>query len=150
SSTSTTLKEVCQRERVSLFMVLLAVFQTVLHCYTGQNDFLVWTPVANRTRKELEGLIGYFLNLLPLRATVQDDASFRGVLLRARETTLSALANQDVPFEKLIDVLQPQRIQRQPLFQVLFVLHNVPLPNAEVSGLTIRDFEIDSGTANFE
>jgi acyl carrier protein/serine acetyltransferase len=144
------LKELCQRERVSLFMVLLAVVQTLLHCYTGQEDLLIWTPVANRTRKEWEGLIGYFLNVLALRGKVQENASFREILIRARETTLGALANQDVPFEKLIRVLQPERSPGRPLFQVLFALQNVPFPNAEVSGIRIQDFEIDSGTANFE
>jgi acyl carrier protein/serine acetyltransferase len=145
------LKGLCQRERVSLFMVLLAVLQTLLHCYCVQEDFLIWTPVANRTRKELEALIGYFLNMLALRGRVQENLSFRELLLRARETTLGALANQDVPLEKLIDVLQPKKHSHsQPLFQVLFVLQNVPLPNVEVSGIRVRSFEIDSATANFE
>jgi acyl carrier protein/serine acetyltransferase len=145
------LKGLCQRERVSLFMVLLAVLQTLLHCYCVQEDFLIWTPVANRTRKELEALIGYFLNMLALRGRVQENLSFRELLLRARETTLGALANQEVPLEKLIDVLQPKkRTHSQPLFQVLFVLQNVPLPNVEVSGIRVRSFEIDSATANFE
>ena len=145
------LKGLCQREGVSLFMVLLAVLQTLLHCRSVQDDFLIWTPVANRTRKELEALIGYFLNMLALRGRVQQNLSFRELLLRARETTLGALANQDVPLEKLIDVLQPKkRTHSQPLFQVLFVLQNVPLPNVEVSGIRVRSFEIDSATANFE
>jgi thioesterase domain-containing protein/acyl carrier protein len=150
SATTAALKGLCQRERVSLFMTLLAVLQTVLYGYTGHEDFLVWTPVANRTRKELEGMIGYFLNMLVLRGRVSNDDSFRELLRRARATTLGALANQDVPLEKLIEVLQPERVQGYPLFQVLFVHHNVPMPDVEMAGIRVSEFEIDSGAANFE
>ena len=144
------LKDLCQRERVSLFMALLAVVQVLLSRYTGQEDVLVWTPVANRMRKELEDMIGYFLNMLVLRGRLSGDLPFRELLRRARATTLGALAHQDLPLEKLIDVLRPERNQSYPLFQVLFVLQNVPMPNVEMAGLNARQFEVDSGTANFD
>jgi thioesterase domain-containing protein/acyl carrier protein len=149
-TTTAALKDLCRREHVSPFMSLLAVLQVLLHRYTGQDDILVWTPAANRTKKELEGMIGYFLNLLALRGMFSKDATFREILRRARETTLGGLANQDVPLEKLIDVLQPRRSVRQPLFQVLFAFHNVPMPVVDMAGIRLHEFEIDIGKANFE
>src|SRR5262249_53677355 len=125
-------------------------FQTLLHRYTDEDDILIWTPVANRPRKELEGMIGYFLNMLVLRGELSGDPTFIELLRRTRETTLGALDHQDLPLEKLIDALRPERDQSYPLFQVLFVLQNVPMPKVEVSGLRVTEFEIDSGTTNFD
>src|SRR5262249_46349747 len=111
------LKDLAQRERVTLFMALLTVVQIVLHRYTGQDDILIGAPVANRNRKELEDLIGYFLNTLVLRVKISGDPTFRELLVLSRSTTLDALANQDLPLEKLIDTLQPERNQSySPLF----------------------------------
>jgi amino acid adenylation domain-containing protein len=145
------LKNLCQREGVTVFMALLAVLQALLNRYTGQEDILVGTPVANRTRKELEGLIGYFLNTLVLRADLSGDPTFRELLRRIRETTLAALGHQDLPLEKLIDALQPERSQSYtPLFQVFFVLQNTPMPDLDLGGLVVSPFEVDNGTAKFD
>ncbi len=150
-ATTASLKSLSQREGGTLFIALLAVLHALLKRYTGQEDLLVGTPVANRTRKELEELIGYFLNTLVLRANLSGDPSFRELLRREREAVLGALAHQDLPLEKLIDELQPERNQSYtPLFQVMFVLQNTPLPDLEMPGLTLRPFEIDNGTAKFD
>src|SRR5438876_11233816 len=145
------LKALCQQEGVTLFIALLAVVQALLKRYTGQEDILVGTPVANRTRKELEDMIGYFLNTLVLRGDLSGDPTFRELLRRAKETVLGALGHQDLPLEKLIDALQPERNQSYtPLFQVLFVLQNTPIPDLQLPVLVVHPFEIDNRTAKFE
>jgi amino acid adenylation domain-containing protein len=145
------LKNLGQREGVTLFTALLAVLQALLKRYTGQEHILVGTPVANRPRTELEGLIGCFLNTVVLRGNLSGDPTFRDVLRQGRETVLEALAHQDVPLEKLIDVLRPERNQSySPLFQVLLVLQNTPMPEVEMGGLTLRPFEVANGTAKFD
>ena len=145
------LKNLCQLEGVTLFTALLAVLQVLLKRYTGQEDILVGTPVANRPRTELEGLIGCFLNTVVLRGNLSGDPTFRDMLRQGREKVLEALAHQDVPLEKLIDVLRPERNQSySPLFQVLLVLQNTPMPEVELGGLTMRPFEVDNGTAKFD
>jgi len=133
--TTEELKDLCRNERVTLFMALLAVLQILLNRYTGQEDILVGTPVAGRNRKELENLIGYFLNTLVLRSKISGDPTFRDVLQVARGTTLEALAHQDLPLEKLIDALGLERNQSYtPLFQVLLVLQNTPMPDLKLGG----------------
>ena len=110
-----------QREQVTLFMLLLAAFQILLVQYSGQQDIAVGTPIANRTHDELEGLIGFFVNTLVLRTQVRDELSFVQVLEQVRELALGAYAHQDVPFEQLVEMLQPERdLSRSPLFQVMF------------------------------
>ncbi|HEX8351420.1 MAG TPA: condensation domain-containing protein, partial [Pyrinomonadaceae bacterium] len=140
-----------QREGVTLFMTLLASFQTLLHVYTSQDDFLLGADVANRNRVETEGLIGFFVNMLVLRADLTGDPSFRDLLRRVRETTLDAYAHQDVPFEKLVEELQPERdLSRNPLFQVVFVLQNTPMPALELPGLTLEPVELHNPVAKFD
>jgi amino acid adenylation domain-containing protein len=145
------LKALCQREGCTLYMALLAAFQTLLHRYSGQEDVCVGSPVAGRTRPELEGLIGFFVNTLVLRGDLSGDPTFRELLGRAREVCLGAYAHQDLPFELLVEALQPQRdLSRTPLFQVMFILQNTPLPSLDLPGLSLSPLEADSGTAKFD
>jgi hypothetical protein len=111
----------------TLFMVLLAAFKVLLYRYTGQSDLVVGTPMANRTRTELEGLIGFFINMLVLRTDLSGNPSFRDVLRRVKEVTLSAYDHAEVPFERIVEELQPDRsVSSNPIFQVAFALQNAP------------------------
>lgn len=137
-----------QREGVTLFMVVLAAFQTLLYRYTGQEDILVGSPIANRNRSEIEKLIGCFVNTLVLRTDLSGNPTFRDLLKRVQQVTLGAYAHEDLPFEKLVEEVQPERnMGHTPLFQVLFGLQNDPTTAVEMAGLTIHFQEIDSRTA---
>ncbi len=140
------------RERgATLFMVLLAAFQAFLHRTTGQADLLVGSPVANRTRVEIEKLIGMFFNLLAFRADLAGDPAFSTLLARVREAALAAYLHQELPFEKLLEELQPERhLSRTPLFQVTLVLQNAPRIAVELPGLTLSPLDIGSPGANFD
>src|SRR5207245_2245107 len=117
------LVELSQQESATLFMTMLAAFQTLLSRYSAQEDIAVGTPVANRNRAELEGLIGFFVNTLVIRTDLSANPSFRELLSRVRELALEAYVNQDLPFERLVHELQPERdMGRNPLFQVNFQL----------------------------
>jgi amino acid adenylation domain-containing protein len=145
------LKMLSQRHGVTLFMTLLAAFQTLLHRYTGQDDIVVGTLIAHRNRAEFEGLIGYFVNILVLRTKLAGDPSFRTVLARVRDVTLGAYEHQDLPYEKLLEELNPPRdLSRNPLFQVLCVLHNTPQQAWELPGTTVQSLDTDPGTARFD
>ncbi len=148
---SQTFKMLCQREGVTLFMALLAAFQTWLSRYARQKDICVGTPIANRQRAEVENLIGFFVNTLVVRADLSGDPSFRELLQRVRETTLDAYAHQDVPFEMLVDALQPKRdMSHTPLFQVMFVLQNAQGDLPQMPDLTMSPLEIESGLSMFD
>jgi amino acid adenylation domain-containing protein len=150
-SLTVALRALSRREGVTLFMTLLAALQTLLHRITGQEDLLVGSPIANRSRTEIEGLIGSFANTLVLRTDLSGDPTFRALLRRVREVTLGAYAHPDLPFEKLVEEVNPPRdLSRSPLFQVMFVFQNAPLPSLELPGLVVTPIELDSGTANFE
>jgi amino acid adenylation domain-containing protein len=145
------LKALSNREGATLFMTLLAAFQTLLSRYAGQEDVAVGVPVANRRRREIEGLIGFFVNTLVMRADLSGDPTFRELLGRVREAALGAYAHQDVPFEMLVEELQPERdLGRTPLFQVMFVLQNVPPYELTLPGLSVEQLEVGSGTAKFD
>ncbi|HLL53261.1 MAG TPA: amino acid adenylation domain-containing protein, partial [Myxococcaceae bacterium] len=133
------------------FMVLLAAYEVLLHRYTGQDSVVVGTPIAGRTRVEVEGLVGLFINTLALKGDVSGNPDFRTVLRRVRETALGAYAHQELPFEKLVEVLQPARdVRRPPLFQTLFVLQNAPMGAVEVEGLKLLPVELDATTAKYD
>ena len=148
---SAALKRLSQQEGVTLFMLLLAAFQTLLHRYTQQTDILIGTGIANRNRAEIEGLIGFFVNTLALRTDFSGNPTFREILLRVRDVTLGAYAHQDLPFEKLVEELQPDRsLNRNPIFEVMLALQNVPMPALELPGLSLRPQEFESLTTRFD
>ena len=150
---SRAVKDLCRQEGVTLFMTLLAVFQVLLHRLTGQEDISVGSPVANRNRSEIEGLIGFFVNTLVMRTDLSGEPTFRELLKRVREMALGAYAHQDLPFEMVVDALQPERnLSHSPLFQVMFALQGTPMQAAPLpsSGLTLGPVEAHSGTAKFD
>ncbi len=148
---STALNKLSQQQGSTLFMTLLAGFQTLLWRYTAQEDIVVGSPIANRNRAELEGLIGFFVNTLVLRTNLGGNPSFEELLKRVREVALGAYAHQDLPFELLVERLQPQRsLSHAPLFQVMFVLQNAPISALELPGLTLTPLEGDSDTSKFD
>jgi amino acid adenylation domain-containing protein len=145
------LRELSQREGVTLFMTLLAAFQTLLYRLSGQTNLVIGTRIAGRGQVETEPLIGLFLNALALRADLGGNPTFRALLQRVRETALGAYAHQELPFERLVQALQPERaLSRQPLFQVMFALQNTPLPALDLPGLTLAPLNVDSGTAKLD
>ncbi|MBU8895093.1 non-ribosomal peptide synthetase [Corallococcus sp. H22C18031201] len=145
------LKALSQREGRTLFVTLLSAFQVLLSRYTGQDDVVVGTPIAGRSRTEVEGLIGLFVNMLALRADLSGRPTFREVMRRVHETTLDAYAHQDVPFERLVDGLKPERhLSHTPLFQVMFVLQNAPMPPLEAPGLVMESQPVDTGTTKYD
>jgi non-ribosomal peptide synthetase component F len=132
-------------------MTLLAAFVTLLSRYSGQQDIVVGSPIANRNRAEVEGLIGFFANTLALRTDLSGDPTFTELLSRVREVTMGAYAHQDLPFEKLVEAVQPERaLSRNPLVQVVFALQNAPIPSLELPGLKLDLWEFDFGTVRFD
>ncbi|NEU74383.1 amino acid adenylation domain-containing protein [Hassallia byssoidea VB512170] len=145
------LETLSHQEGVTLFMTLLAAFQTLLYRYTQQEDIAIGSPIANRNRSELEGLIGFFVNTLVLRTDLSGNPTFQELLNRVRKVTLSAYAYQDLPFEKLVEELHQERdLSCHPLFQVVFSLQNTPIEALELPGLTLSQFEFDSKTAKLD
>ncbi|MBI3847817.1 MAG: amino acid adenylation domain-containing protein, partial [Planctomycetes bacterium] len=151
------LRALGRREGTTLFMTLLAAFQAFLHRVTGQDDVVIGTPVANRSRAELEGLVGFFANTLVLRGDLGGDPTFVEQLARVRETALGAYAHADLPFEQLVEDLQPARSRsHHPLFQVMFVLQEATREDTGASDLRVTPFEglgeapFDRGTARFD
>lgn len=148
---SDALLSLSKQEGVTLFMTLLAAFQTLLHRYTGQNDIVVGTDIANRTRVETEALIGFFVNLLVLRSKFDDRPTFCDLLHRVREMVLGAYTHQDLPFEMLVNALRPDRaMDRIPLVQVLFVLQNTPTAHSAWPNLAVRSGSSGVQTSRFD
>lgn len=147
----TNLQVICQRSETTLFVVLLAAFQTLLYRYSGQEDIVVGTPIANRNRAETESLIGFFINTLALRTDLSGNPRFLELVQRVRTTTLGAYSHQDIPFEKLVEEFQTARaLNRTPLFQVLFILHNVPVSLPKMPELVITPFEVEGEAVHFD
>ena len=145
------LKELSRKEGVTLFMTLMAAFQTLLYRYTSQEDIVVGSPIANRNRRDIEGLIGFFVNTLVLRTDVSGNPSFRELLGRVRKIALDAYEHQVLPFEKLVEELQPERsLSYSPLFQVMFILQNAPNAGLEFKRLSVSPVRLDTETAKFD
>jgi amino acid adenylation domain-containing protein len=144
-------KAFSRKEGATLFMTLLAAFQALLYRYTGQDDIVIGSPIANRNRAEIEGLIGFFVNTLVLRSNFSDNPTFKELLATVREMALGAYAHQDLPFEKLVEELQPERsLSHSPLFQVMFVLQNAPKTSLTFEGLSASPVRIKADTAKFD
>jgi amino acid adenylation domain-containing protein len=145
------LEALAAREGATLFVVLLAAFKAVLHRYTGQGDLAVGSPVSQRERPELEALVGLFVNTLVLRTDLRGDPTFRELVGRVRETVLEAHAYREIPFERLVERLQPRRaLDRNPLFQVAFLFDRAPLGPLELPGVGVEPLEATTGTAKFD
>ena len=145
------LEVLCRQEAVTLYMLLLAAYASLLYRYTGQEDILIGTPTANRKRAETEPLIGCFINTLVMRINVSGNPSFRELLGRVREVVLAAFEHDDVPFEKLVEELRPERgHSHQRIFQVWFVLQNAPMQTLELPDLTVSDFGLLRETSQFD
>lgn len=148
---SQALQELGRAESATLFMTLLAGFNVLLHHLTQAEDILVGSPIANRNRADLEGLIGFFVNTLVLRSQPSGAISFRTLLHQVRKTTLAAYAHPDAPFERLVDELKLTRtLSHNPLFQVWFVLQNAPAPDLELPGLTLSPVDVEQTTARYD
>ena len=145
------LKALSHQEGATLFMTLLAAFGTLLYRYTGQDDIAIGSPIAGRSRVETEGLIGAFINTLVLRIDLSGNPPFQQLLGRVREMALGAYTHQDLPFEKLVEEVKPERdLGRTPLFQVLFNLENLPGEAVATQSLSIEEFEVKGGTTPFD
>ena len=148
---SARLKALSRQEGVTLFMTLLAAFQVLLHRYSGQDDILVGSPVAGRTRVELEGLVGCFVNTVVLRTDMSGTPTFRQLLGRVRTVALGAYAHQDAPFESVVEALQPSRtLSHPPLFRVMFALENAPTWTPTLAGLSVHPWELPKDTATVD
>jgi len=144
-------KGVSRRHHATPFMTLVAAFKALLHRYCSQTDILLGTPTAGRTRPETANLIGPFINTLVLRTDLSGDPTFGELLARVRMASLDAYAHQDLPFERLVARLRPQRdLSRTPVFQVMFILQNAPLPRRSGPGLSLTFLPIDRGAAQFD
>ena len=145
------LKTICQQENCTLFMILLAAFKVLLYRYTATEDIVVGSPVANRHRTEVEALIGFFVNTLVLRTNLAEKPTFLELLARVKDCTLSAYANQDLPFDLIVEAVKSDRhLSHAPLFQVMFVLQNAPQSEMELPDLAWESLEIEATTTKFD
>jgi amino acid adenylation domain-containing protein len=150
-SLTSALERFCRQAGVTPFMTGLAAFQVLLHRYTGEHDIVVGSPVANRRQPATEGVIGFFTNTLVLRSDLSGNPSFRALVDRVRETTLAAYEHQELPFERLVEDLQPSRdLAYPPLCQVMFAVQNEPVPLLRLNGVAPAELEYPGGTAKFD
>ncbi len=148
---SDAVRKLSRDEGVTLFMTLLASFTVLLQRYTGEDDILVGTPIAGRTRPETKDSIGFFVNTLVLRTQQSKDQTFRELLAQGRRTAVDAYAHQELPFEKLVEHLQPERnLTYSPLFQVMFALNSTPQEQLQLAGLSVKPLDTDADTAKFD
>lgn len=145
------LRALSRREGTTLFMTMLAAFETLLMRYSGQPDITVGTPVTSRGRREMESLIGLFINTLVLRTDLSGNPTFRQLLKRVREVCLDAYEHQEVPFEKLVEALRPERnLSHSPIFQIMFTLEHEPVVSTNRAGLTLKPVLWINNTAKFD
>ena len=145
------LKSLSNQKGVTLFMTLLATFSTLLYRYSNQEDMVIGTPIANRHHAQVDSLIGFFVNTLPLRISLAEQPTFSSLLEAVRETALDAYSHQDVPFEQIVESLAPERSQSYtPIFQVMFVLQNTPFPSTSISNLELSPWELEQQSAKFD
>ena len=145
------IRDACQREDVTPYMYFMSAFTTLLSRYSGQDDLAVGSPIANRSRVELEGLIGFFANTIAVRTDLSGDPSFRELLVRVRPRTLAAFQHQDLPFEQLVNELAIERdTSRNPVFQVMMVLQNAAAETVPLAGLQSVGRETPSATSKFD
>src|SRR6185369_1803648 len=148
---TTALNDLSRRLDATLFMTLFSAWQALLHRYSGQSDVVVGTPIANRHQAETEDLIGFFVNMLALRTDLGGNSTFAELVERVRETALEAYAHQALPFEKLIEELQPERdASHSPLVQVVFALQNAPQGELTALDLKLNYVEVETSTAKFD
>ena len=151
ATVTTQLSELSRLGGGSLYMALLAGFAAVLRRWSGRDDLIIGTPVANRTRAELEPLIGFFVNALPLRLSLDRDPTGAELFQRVQAASLEALADQDLPFEKLVQQLEPERsLAHTPIFQIMFVLQNAPMGTLQLPGIEVSPHEVDTATSKFD
>ncbi|HZD48843.1 MAG TPA: amino acid adenylation domain-containing protein [Silvibacterium sp.] len=145
------LQRVGRGQNATFFMVLLAAFKVLLLQYSGQEDILVGTPTAGRLKREFEGLVGFFINNLVLRTGLNGNPSFDELLQRVRRTSLEAFEHQGIPFDQLVEVLQPERsLDRSPIFQVMFTLQNAPLPRLRLDDMEMKPLDFQSLHARYD
>ncbi len=145
------LRKLGSKENASFFMVLMAGFKALLHRYTAEGDICVGTFVANRNRYEIENIVGFFVNTVAIRTELHDDPTFTTLIQRVRDNALGAFANQDTPFEKVLEEIKPERsLSRTPIFQVMMVLQNMPIPDLELANLKCEPIELDTFRSNFD
>ena len=136
---------------ITPFMFLLSAFEVLLYKYSGQTDFVIGTPIANRTQKETEALIGFFVNTLAIRVSLKNDLTVKELFKQVRERMLNAYSHQYLPFEKLVEILQPDRdTSHSPIFQVAFVFQNAPFSEINLPNLEIKPYEMEGITANYD
>ncbi|WP_192797382.1 non-ribosomal peptide synthetase [Psychrobacillus glaciei] len=145
------LKALNQKAGTTSFMTLLAAFKVLLHRYSGQNDLLVGTPISNRNKQEIENLIGFFVNTLVIRTEINEDFSFMELLKQVRETALEAYTHQDVPFERVVEEIQPARsLSHSPLFQTMFSYHNTSGAEMKIGDLEVQQLQVQSKIAKHD
>jgi amino acid adenylation domain-containing protein len=144
------LRDLSSASGATLFMTLLSAFGILLHRYSGENDIVIGTPIAGRNREEIEHLIGFFINTLPLRIDIANGPTFAALLARVKQTALEGYEHQDLPFEKLVEELKPERSSGTPFFQVMFQYQHAPRLAANVDELTFTAEPLESGTSKFD